>query len=419
MSSNDNRVSSHKRTDINLLLVEAYNKQLSPYDGSQSILHLILQQKFFNNMLETAGMTEIFYATNQLNPDKILLTSRQLQAARPTLAAAEALIRDQARLDCQESIIKVYDDLVAKNYIGLPYALLGIKYPNLRYTIDDHNQLVNPSASGSSSGENDGPHPDIIQFIEGHNRFFMGTVIPLLELAPLSHNPTKITFIQLGEAREIYINTQGMQGERYAWIRDASLPLPAHQKEKAEISYNKQLDTYQKQFTINISHKEIITSILVKCFSEHLLNVHINLLNSCLYAKFISTIHEQRYENMEDGVLDVMTAVNSFHIPTHLSWPDSRQVALDLLQLEYTQQMMIRLKEHFDITIHTQEAIRNAGGVKLSVDIVNAGEHVYYEDSTMFAKWRQFIDHPDTPSYYKRLYQADVDNKDHTVPRLQ
>ena len=97
-------------------------------------------------------MTEIFYATDLLNRDKILPTSKQLQAVRPTLASCEDMIRDQARSDCQESIIKDYDAMVAKDYTGLPYVLLDIKYPNLLYQIDDHNQLVTPS-SGSSNGD--------------------------------------------------------------------------------------------------------------------------------------------------------------------------------------------------------------------------------------------------------------------------
>ena len=353
MSSSNNRdQSSNKKTDINLLLVDAYNHSLPRYDESQSILHLILQQKNLNKLLETSGMTVIFYATDLLNRDKILPTSKQLQAARPTLASCEAMIHDQARLDCQESIIKDYDAMVAKDYTGLPYALLGIKYPNLLYQIDDHNQLVTPS-SGSSNGIHDGPHPDMQQFIDNHNTYFMGTMIPPLELAPLSKTPTTNTFLQQQQARKQYINTQGMQEERSDWIRDPTIPLPAHQQGRADIAFNKRLDTYNKQLTIVTNHKKTITAILIKCFSEHLLNVHVDLLKSCKYAEFISTIHKQRYENLEDGVVDVMVAVNNFHIPIHLPWPDSRQVALDLLQIEYTQQMMLHLKDTYNTTTHS------------------------------------------------------------------
>ena len=107
MSSSNNRDQSNKKADVNLLLVDAYNHNLPPYDESQSILHLILQQKNLNKLLETSGMTEIFYATDHFNRDKILPTFKQLQAARPTLTSSEAMVRDQARLDCQESIIKL------------------------------------------------------------------------------------------------------------------------------------------------------------------------------------------------------------------------------------------------------------------------------------------------------------------------
>ena len=353
MSSSNNRDQSNKKADINLLLVDAYNHSLPPYDESQSILHLILQQKSLNKLLETSGMTEIFYANDLLNRDKILPTSKQLQAARPTLASCEAMIREQARLDCQESIIKAYDDMVAKKYTGLPYALLGMKYPNLLYQIDDDNQLVTPS-SGSSTGIHDGPHPDMDLFIHNHNTYFMGTMIPPLELAPLSKTPTTNTFLQQQQARKQYINTQGMQEERSDWIRDPTIPLPAHQQGRADIAFNKRLDTYNKQLTIVTNYKKTITGILIKCFSEHLLNVHVDLLKSCKYADFILTIHKQRYENLEDGVVDAMAAVNAFHIQIHLPWPDSiRQVALDLLQIEYSQQMMLHLKDIYNTTTHT------------------------------------------------------------------
>ena len=98
------------------------------------------------------------------------------------------MMKDQVHLDCKESIIKTYDEMVAQEYTGLPYALLGIKYPNLLYQIDDDNQLVKPS-SGFSNGIHDGPHPNMDLFINNHNTYFMGTMIPPLELAPLAKHP--------------------------------------------------------------------------------------------------------------------------------------------------------------------------------------------------------------------------------------
>ena len=259
------------------------------------------------------------------------------------------------------------------------------------YQIDDHDPLVTPS-SGSSNGIHDGPHPNMQQFIDNHNTYFMGTMILPLELEPLSKTPTTITFLQQKQARKQYITTQGMQDECFDWIRDPTIPLPAHQQGRADIAFNKRLDTYNKQLTIVTNHKNSITGILIKCLSEHLLNVHVDLLKSCKYAEFISTIHKQRYENLENGVVDVMAAVNTFHIPIHL--PSS---AMDLLQIEYTQQMMLHLKDTYNTTTHTLEANRIAGGVRLATDIISSRERVYFEDSIMFAKWRQFIDHPDTP----------------------
>ena len=94
---------------------------------------------------------------------------------------------------------------------------------------------------------------------------------------------------------------------------------------------------------------------------------------------------------MQDALGDVSAAVSDFHFPNSLPWSDTKIITFQLLHLEYTQAMMIELGDHYNPTIHIPEAIGNCTGEYTTDKITSVGNHVYYTDAMMHAKWKQCI----------------------------
>ena len=203
ISSVEDRVKTNQQGVVNQLLIDDYQNTLKPYGEEMSTLHLILQLRNMNKLLEQQGVLEIFYASKS-STFKLLSMAEQ-EAVRPLKRDVENIIRKQAVLECRPELIKSYDDLVdVKNYIGLPYALLEIPYPNSLVTLSDAtNEVVTPLSSSSPGNTHLGQHPDMDALIEDHNQFFEGMSIPPLTLSAPSMRPRPLTFKQLNEARMI------------------------------------------------------------------------------------------------------------------------------------------------------------------------------------------------------------------------